>query len=491
MRLYKIQLTFLSVCATTLMLLSALPAAADYPYARETKNPTALDRYVAKPDANYHWELARTEKKAGLTAYTLDLTSQQWRSSAEVDRPVWKHWLTISVPDTVAHPTGLLFIEGGDNRAKASPPTTGDKLDRLALKTQTVTATLRMVPNQSLVFSDMKFWGRREDALIAYTWDKFYRTGDEEWPARLPMTKAAVRAMDAIQEFCKSEVAGQKTVNDFVVIGGSKRGWATWTTAIVDTRVRAIVPCVIELLNLVPSFKHHYAVYGGWSPAIGDYAALHILDWLETPENEAMMRIIDPYYYLDRLADMPKFTINAGNDQFFVPDAPRFYWDDLQAPKWNRCIPNVGHGLDRTEVDKSLTAFYQSLLENAPIPTYTYSFEEDGTIVVKLTPAAHGEIIPPSAVKLWQAHNPNARDFRGETATYTASPLTPTTPDTYRATIKAPEKGWSSFFVELTFPGPNPDTPFTFTTRARILPDTYPGVYVSNPNPPKGFLTKP
>ena len=66
------------------------------------------------------------------------------------------------------------------------------EMKRLALETHTIAASIFMIPNQPLVFADMKGWGRGEDALIAYTWDKFYRTGDEEWPARLPMTKAVV-----------------------------------------------------------------------------------------------------------------------------------------------------------------------------------------------------------------------------------------------------------------------------------------------------------
>ena len=36
---------------------------------------------------------------------------------------------------------------------------------------------------------------RKEDELIAYSWDKFLRTGDEKWPARLPMTKSGSRTV--------------------------------------------------------------------------------------------------------------------------------------------------------------------------------------------------------------------------------------------------------------------------------------------------------
>ena len=61
-----------------------------------------------------------------------------------------------------------------------------------------MTAELRLVPNQPIVFmDDPTRKPRSEDDFIAYTWDKFLRTGDEKWPARLPMTKSAVRAMDA------------------------------------------------------------------------------------------------------------------------------------------------------------------------------------------------------------------------------------------------------------------------------------------------------
>src|SRR3954471_16870190 len=99
-----LQATFL-VCAL------ALPAVADD--APPTKTP--LDDYLARPDTTYAWKLARTIPGDGVTSYVLDLKSQTWRSSPEVDRPVWQHGLTITRPDKVTADPALLSIGGGRN----------------------------------------------------------------------------------------------------------------------------------------------------------------------------------------------------------------------------------------------------------------------------------------------------------------------------------------------------------------------------------------
>ena len=55
------------------------------------------------------------------------------------------------------------------------------------------------IPNQPIIFSaDPKKKHRSEDAMIAYTWAHFINdTKSPYWLARLPMTKAGVRAMYA------------------------------------------------------------------------------------------------------------------------------------------------------------------------------------------------------------------------------------------------------------------------------------------------------
>jgi PhoPQ-activated pathogenicity-related protein len=115
------------------------------------------------------------------------------------------------------------------------------------------------VPNQPLYFADEDHVRRKEDQILAYSMDKYLDTGDEEWPVHLAMTKSVVRAMDAIQDYLRKE---DVTIDDFILMGGSKRGWTTWLTAAVDPRVRAILPISIDMLNLNRQFPRHWDAYG-------------------------------------------------------------------------------------------------------------------------------------------------------------------------------------------------------------------------------------
>src|SRR3989442_13958915 len=230
------------------LFLSAVALLASSAERTRLSSQTALDRYVAAPDTNFKWHLVNTVRGEGYTTYIVDMISQAWLTPNEVNRTLWQHWLPIVKPDKLTSTTGLLFIGGGAN--KTEPPAKAEaNIVTIATNSGTVVTELRNVPNQPLTFTGDN-QERSEDALIAYTWDKFLRTGDEKWPARLPMTKAAVRAMDTITAFCASEQGGKAAVDSFVVTGASKRGWTTWTTAAVDKRVVAIVPIVIDMLNL-------------------------------------------------------------------------------------------------------------------------------------------------------------------------------------------------------------------------------------------------
>ena len=440
---------------------------------------TALDEYVAAPDPNYAYKLVSSLKNDGYTAFVLEMTSQAWRSSEEVDRTIWKHWLTVVKPDKVAHTTGFLFITGGNNNS-AAPTSADENSVRMAMATGSVTAELKMVPNQPLVFAGEKR-GRTEDAIIAYTWDKFMRTGDARWPLRLPMTKSAVRAMDTITSFLATPEGGNAKVDTFVVAGGSKRGWTTWTTAAVDKRVVAIMPLSIDLLNIEPSFKHHWEAYGFYAPAVGNYTAAGIMNWHGTPEYQALMKIEEPYQYRSRFT-MPKFIMQATGDQFFLPDSSQFYFDDLPGVKYLRYVPNTDHGMKGTDVRATMLACYNAILTGAPLPKFSWKLAKDGSINVTT-------IDKPTAVKLWQATNPEARDFRLQKIgrAWTSSDLSEQSSGVYVAKVPEPPQGWTAFVVELTFPSGISD-PYKFTTQVHVVPDKLPFTFKPSVSSPKGYL---
>ena len=445
-----------------LFLFLLLPLAAD---AQGTNHSTALDTYVHAADDHYTYTVVDSAPRQGFTVFFLRMTSQQWRTSAEVDQPVWKHWMLLYVPDHVSSSIGMLYIKGGGTTDDRPQP--DEAMASIAVLTHTVVTQLFDVPNEPLTFARDAHGPREEDEIIAYTWRKFLDTGDDGWPLRLPMTKAVVRAMDTVTSFAAGKEGGGYRVDRFFVLGQSKRGWTTWTTAAVDQRVIAIAPMVIDTLNVMPSFKHHYRSYGFWAPNVGNYYEEHLMDELDNPAFKKLMDLEDPYSYRARYT-MPKLIINSSGDQFFLPDSSQFYFNDLPGEKHLLYEANAEHSLRGTDVNESIAAFYQSLLNGTKRPEMNWTFERDGSIRVTMDSN-------PLKVALWQATNRKHRDFRVEAIgrAYQAKELEPVSPGVYVARVPKPAKGWTAFFVEATFPGGG-KYQLKFTTPVRVLPDVEP-----------------
>ena len=432
------------------------------------QNQTSLDRYVHARDPVYGWKLVDSLKAEGVEADVLELTSQTWRTEKDVDKPVWKHWLTIVRPaQGVKHNKAILFIGAGNNNNPA-PKSIPERAAQIARDTGTVVAELGMVPNQPLRFTDTPNRARVEDDIIAYTRVKHFATKDDTWLVRLAMVKSGVRALDAIQEFCKQK--HNIAIDQFVVSGGSKRGWTTWLVGLTDKRVIAIIPVVIDALNSEVITRHHYEAYGFFSSALSDYVEHGLFPGkIGTPEYRAVLRVEDPYEYRERLT-LPKFLVNASGDQFFLPDNSQFYYDELKGEKHLRYVPNAKHNLAGSDATESITAYYQSVLDGAKRPQFSWKKNPaDGSIRVQL---ADGK---PAQVNLWQAVNPKARDFRVDVIgkAYVSSPLKEASPGVYEARIPKPASGFAAFFVELVYPTSG-KYPLKLTTEVSVVPDVLP-----------------
>src|SRR5699024_9817399 len=173
---------------------------------RKVNNPLA--DYVYTPDDAFEYEISLQEKKDGYTLYVIRMVSQEWLTQEEVTDPVWWHWVTMVVPDGEIPETGFVFI-GGGNRDKKMPEKASDQILQIALHSNTAVAEIHNIPNQPVVFLEDDFGPRKEDELIAFGWRKFMEAGggedNAEWMARLPMTKAVVRAMDVITDITLKE----------------------------------------------------------------------------------------------------------------------------------------------------------------------------------------------------------------------------------------------------------------------------------------------
>jgi len=276
-----------------------------------------------------------------------------------------------------------------------------------------------------------------------------------------------VRAMDCVQQLMASDAGGKLAVRDFVVAGASKRGWTTWMTGVADQRVKAIVPIVIDVLNVDPSMRHHAAVYGFWAEALGDYVRHGITRHWGDPRMKDLYAVVDPYVHRERLK-MPKFIVNACGDQFFCPDSSRFYFSELPGEKYLRYVPNADHSLENSDALESIVAFYLTVLQNRPRPDFQWSFEPDGAIRVETEDR-------PQRVVLWHATNPNARDFRVKTIgrAFSSRELKDQGNGVYVAEVDEPEQGWTACLVELSYDVGAP-VPLKLTTSVRIIPDTRP-----------------
>ncbi len=359
-----------------------------------------LDEYLARPEPDFAWTKVAESELGRVRVHRLVVNSQVWRGLP------WRHGLSLFVPETVEYPGwALLVVTGGSGAVSEEIAADGDNQLGIAVS-QAVSApvaVLSHVPNQPL------FDGLCEDDLISYTFVQYLQSADASWPLLLPMAKSAIKAMDAVQEFAAQELG--QPIEQFVVAGASKRGWTTWLTgASGDPRVRALIPIVIDILNLPAQMPHQLAMWGRYSEEINAYTKRGLQQHMGTERGRELVRMVDPYSYRARLA-LPKLIINGSNDRYWAVDALTLYWDELVGPKAVLYVPNTGHKLEDAEtVLGAAAAFFRAIAGGTPFPYPTWQHGERRnmvTLTMSSTPA-------PGDGRVWFALTDTA-DFRDST----------------------------------------------------------------------------
>jgi len=413
---------------------------------------TALADYVAQPDSTYEWHVQARYFEQGAEIVELSLQSQTWRGIP------WKHRLYVIKPESGGTEArqGLLIVGGGRWRERDGSDTR-DQLPEdaevfigIANRLDTIVAVLGQVPFQPM-------FDLTEDKLIAFTFEQYLLSGDAEWPLLLPMVKSAVRAMDTTQAFVSEEWS--IALEEFTVVGGSKRGWTTWLTGVVDSRATILVPLVIDALNFAKHMPYQTAIWGAPSEELAPYSELGLLDILGSEEGAALRTIVDPYSYRDRLTQL-KLVVASTNDTYFPLDAMNLYWNDLPPPKYPLYLPNEGHSIENLgRVLAALNAVHRSVDIEAELPSLAWQFEKHETalrLCLRADPA-------PAAVAAWTAEAADA-DFRE--AEFAATSVA-VRDGVYIFDLALPLQGFKAVFAESAFDSGG--VPYSLSTNVRIV----------------------
>ena len=405
----------------------------------------ALEDYVQKPDTNFAWKKLETTASGDFSVTHFELTSQSWREH------VWTHHLQVVRPREVRNPgIAFLFITGDGTGASSL-----GIAKAVAGRGGAVAAVVTRVPNQPL------YGGRYEDALIAYTFEQYCKTGDDTWPLLLPMVKSAARAMDAVQAWARTE--HEQKIERFVLSGASKRGWTTWLTGAADPRVCGIAPMVIDMLNMKAQTDWAQKVYGKQSEQIHDYTDLRLVEKMDTPPMIKLRGIVDPYSYRNRY-NIPKLLLLGTNDPYWTVDSLRHYWNDLPEPKLVFQTPNAGHDLaGGRDATQTLAAFFQMIADHQELPKLEWQLTgtDKAGVTVKFNR-------PAKRALLWTATS-STRDFRK--AKWTSRELLLQSEATQiSAEVETPTEGCRAFMAEFVFTS-NTGQDYRLSTQVQVTPD--------------------
>ena len=268
--------------------------------------------------------------------YSINLTSQKWidETIVLVEDTLWRHWMTVVVPDSLSvTDAALVYIHGGNKNS--DPPNreqdTPSRIVEFALRTGAVAASINNIPHQPITFTD-DMLPRVEDDIIASTLRYLIEGVVNDTDANLlfPMTRAARRAADTVIDFTNLLDRGLN-ITHIMPSGRSKRGWTTWLLGCVDQRVFPLLPIVLDLLNWHDNLHHLFQAYGGWSWVFLPYWDENIPRYIKNSMSAEIFEdmAIDPLSYNERLSNGPKIMILGTADEFFLLDDTHYFYEDL------------------------------------------------------------------------------------------------------------------------------------------------------------------
>ena len=420
-----------------------------------------LSCYVKGVRASYlDYRLDSLFKTDGIIIKEYTLNALNWDAAKPEN---WQHKVALYIPTHSYHPTALVVINNGNNSGKAYTADANESdLQDIAKQTNTVVVSIHTVPNQPLTLTNENK-PLTEDALVAQSWMKSMTS--PQLPIQFPMAASTIRAMDLAQKELQ-----KNSIKNFIVTGASKRGWAAWLAALADTRIKAIVPAAIDIVDFKSFLQETNKIYANqWPIAFYDYYKAGVTKQLDRPEFATLMQMIDPFAYnntsLKQRLAIDKYILSNSGDDFFVPDALGHALEILPGNNHVRVAPNSDHAGIRNIMKDSLIQYLNRTQRHIPLPTLNAHYSAGSTTLYF---NEH-----PVELTQWRAVNPQTRDFRKACGIrYEPTKIKLTVQK--KVDLKTPPttQGWSATFYEAKYADG-----FTVTTPVHVAPQhVYPDV---------------
>jgi PhoPQ-activated pathogenicity-related protein len=160
---------------------------------------------------------------------------------------------------------------------------------------------------------------------------------------------------------------------------------------------------------------------------------------------------------------MPKMIFMGTNDEYWVVDAIKNYYDSIPGRNLIMYTPNAGHNLGGgKEAFNSLSAFFGITLNKKPYPACSWSTKVRNG-VVEVTVKASADILEEALV--WSANSENMI-FRK--ALWTSRSLGGAGKSRIVFTEKLPASGFRAFYLDLKYKDPNGGD-YTTSTRMFVM----------------------
>ena len=200
-----------------------------------------------------------------------------------------------------------------------------------------------------------------------------------------------------------------------------------------------------------------------YSIQIEDYVKLGIPQQASSESGMAINRMVDPYSYRHQLT-IPKMIFMGTNDEYWVVDAIKNYYDSIPGRNMIMYSPNVGHNLGGgKEAFNSLSAFFGITLAHKTYPACSWSARSkkgEVTITVNTTP---GELV---GAVVWSANSENMVFTKAEWTSREIAGATGKSKITF--TEKKPSAGFRAFYMDCRYKDPN-GVIFTESTRMFVM----------------------